>query len=192
MRQPVSHLRSEAEYCHQLDVELTDTLRTRTILQERHHRLEELLQVREPAIFKKLERLGYDETTVTLLFVVPLVQVAWADGSVTKPERDHIVAIATLRGIKPNTPAYERLMAWLEREPSNEFFEGTLDVIAAVISSLPASEREQCKRALLLVCHDAAEAPCHVFGQLSRVCAAKRKAIEGIRNRLEQKDQLRG
>jgi hypothetical protein len=185
MRQPVCHLRSEAEYFHQLDFELLETFRTRAGSEERRMRLAEASRINEPAILAALEKLGYDQTTVTLLFVVPLVQVAWADGSVSQSERDHIIAIASLRGVNENSPAYERLMAWLDRQPPDEFFQGTLNAIEAVLSSLPPIERKACKQALLLCCRDTAAGPCRLFGRMSRVCAAKRKVIEEISKRLE-------
>lgn len=185
MRQPVYHLRSDAEYCFQLDLELIDSMRRRAAAQERRQHLAEASQIHEPAVLEALEDLGYDHTTVMLLFVVPLVQVAWADGSVSEAERDHIIAMAGLRGVKANTPAYERLIAWLDRRPLDEFFEGSLHAIEAVLSSLPPIERRTCRESLLLCCRDVAAVPCHLFGWMSRVCAAKRKAIEGIRKSLE-------
>lgn len=190
MRQPVSHLRSAAEYCHQIDAELIDNLRRRASSEERHRLLAEASQTREPAVLDLLEKLGYDSTTVMLLFVVPLVQVAWADGSISLAERDHIFAIASLRGVKSNTPAYERLMVWLDQKPADEFLEGSLSAIGAVLSSLPAAERKICTDAILLCCRDAAAAPCRFFKWVSRVCAAKRRVIENISVRLEPKQQM--
>lgn len=185
MRQPVYHLRSDEEYYRQLDIELIEKMRRRAASEEERLLLEEATHVHEHSFIEALEKLGYDHTTVNLLFVVPLLQVAWADGSVSQPERDHIMAIADLRGVKPDTPAYERLLAWLDRPPSEEFFEGSLRAIEAVLSSLPPSEGKTHREALLLCCRDTAAAPCHIFGTFSRVCAVKRKVIEEIARRLE-------
>lgn len=185
MRQPVCHLRSDTEYFRQLDSELIDSMRRRAASQERRLRLAEASQIYEPAILEALEKLGYDHTTVTLLFLVPLVQVAWAEGSVSQAERDHIIAIASLRGVRAGTPAYEQLIAWLDWQPPEEFFEGTLSAIEAVLSSLHPTERQSYKKALLLCCRDAAAVPCRLFGWMSRVCAAKRKVIEELGKRLE-------
>ncbi len=192
MRQPVLHLRSEAEYSHERDVELIETTRRRTAIQERRERLAQTSHIHDPAVLEALERLGYDDTVAPLLLICPLVQVAWADGTVTKPERDHILAVADLRGIKPDTAVYERLISWLDRRPSDEFFECTLNAIARVLSEMPPTEREPSKQALLLCCHDAAETPCHLFGQFRRIRSAKRKAIEHIRGRLRRCEQAPG
>jgi hypothetical protein len=187
MRQPICHLRSEAEYSHQLDSELINSMRSQAESQEHRLRLEEASQIHKPELIEALEKLGFDDTTVMLLFVVPLVQVAWADGAISPIERDHIMAIAALRGVESNTPAHRQLMAWLDRQPQPEFFEGTLKAIEGVLSSLLPTERKSRREALLLCCRDAAAAPCHFFGWLSRVCAAKRKAIEEIAMRLGPK-----
>lgn len=190
MRLPVCHLRTEAEYFFQLDRELIEGMRRRAASQQERLRMAEASHIFEPAILEALENLGFDHDTVTLLFVVPLVQVAWADGSVSQIEHDHIFAVASLRGTAADSPAFGRLAEWLNRRPPEEFFEGALNVISAVLSILPPAEREACRQAIVLCCRDAAAAPCHVIGWVSRVCVAKRKAIEHISARLESKQAV--
>jgi hypothetical protein len=192
MRQPSYHLRSEAEYFHELDSELIDGMRHQAALHERRLRLAEAAHVHHAAALDTLERLGYDTSTAQLLFVIPLIQVAWADGSVSQLEREHILTIASLRGVEVGSPTYGRLLEWLDRQPPKEFFETALSAIEAVLSASSVTERKACQEAVLLCCRDTAATPCHIFGWLSRVCAAKRNVIEQIRQRLELKQQAPG
>lgn len=190
MRQSVCHIETEAEYFHRLDAELIESLRTRAASEQRRLRLAEASQVYEPTILEALEKLGYDYNTVKALFLVPLVHVAWIDGSVSQVERDRIIAIASLRGMKANTPAYERLMAWLDQRPTDEFLQESLCVIERIFGSLPSNERKACKDALLLCCREVAIASCSLFGWRSRVCAAKRNLIREISRGLELNQQV--
>ena len=80
MRVPVAHLRGEAEYFHQIDVELCDKISRRAELKEKRQRLEESLKIHEPAVLDALTTLNFDAASATLVFIVPLIQVAWAPG----------------------------------------------------------------------------------------------------------------
>jgi hypothetical protein len=68
---------------------------------------------------------------VSLLWLMPLVRVAWADGWVTHAERNYILATARLHGVEENTLASRQLEAWLKWPSSEEFFQGTWRVIQA-------------------------------------------------------------
>jgi len=185
MRQRVGDLRNEREYFREIDAERIDVMRKQFAWHERLEHLAGASHIHDPTIVTALDKLGFDQTTLGLLFLVPLVQVAWALGSIGERERDHILAMADLRGIGVDTPGYERLLSWLERRPSDQFFEETLRVIAAVLSCIPTEQAMASKDAILLSCHDVAMVPCHGLGLFSRVCAAKRRAIEEIAKRLE-------
>lgn len=184
MRPRPLHIETESEYFHRLDQELIEKMREVAAFEARRERLAEESPINEPTVLEHLERLGYDDSTVKLLFLVPMLQVAWVDGSVSQAERDRILAIANLRAVKADTPAWQRLLAWLARPPSNEFFQGNLGVIELIFRSLPENERKVCREALLLCCREVAIASCGVFGWKTRICADERRAIEEISRHL--------
>lgn len=188
MRPRPFHIETEDEYFHRLDAELIERMRNRAASEERRMRLAQESSVNEPTILETLEDLGYDHTTVMLLFLVPMVMVAWTDDSVTQAERDRILALAALRGVRTDTPAYRRLMGWLDRRPPNELFQRNLDVIELIFRSLPDNERKVCREALLLCCREVAIASCGLFGWKSRICASERRAIEEISRHLEPEE----
>lgn len=190
MRQPVCHLETEAEYFHRLDAELIDSMRERAACRERRLRLAIASGINDPTILETLKRLGYDHTTVMLLPLVPLVQVAWANGFVSTTERDRIIAVASMRGVRANTPAYDCLVAWLDQRPPDEFFQGSLSAISKICGSLPPIEQKAYREALLLGCREVAIASCGHFGWGSGICAAKRKLIGEISKGLEPNQQV--
>jgi hypothetical protein len=190
MRHAAVHIDSEEEYFHRLDAELIEKMRTCAASEEWRRRLAEASQVRDSKVLESLEKLGYTPTTVRLLRLVPLVQVAWSDGWVSPIERDRIVAIAGLHEVKENTPGYQQLMAWLDQRPPEEFFEGTLSAIRAVLESLPPDQRETCRSAILDGCREVASASCGFFGWASRICGAKCKLVDEIGKRLEPEPRI--
>ena len=105
----------EGEYFHRREREILEKLR-------RRRELAEAAGVEDEELLKDLEFLGYDRSTVALLPLVPLVQMAWADGKVGPKERELILAYAKVRGIEEGTEAHAKLVASLERLPPAENF----------------------------------------------------------------------
>lgn len=180
MAHGVGHIATEEEYFHQLDAELIEDMHRRAVSEERHLRMAEASGINDPKILDTLQNLGYSDTTVTLLEVVPLLQVAWIGNSISQRERDRIVAIAARHGVRPNTPAHQQLTAWMDRPPREEFFQGTLRAIQAVYNSLPVDQRRDRSDALIHECAAMASASCQLFGWTSRACAAKQKLLGEI------------
>lgn len=189
MRQQVGHVRGADEYFHELDVELGEKMSRRLDALDRRHHLEASLHIHEPAVLEALTALNYDAATTTLVFIAPLVQVAWASGPPTQAVRRHILSVASHYGVKTGTPVGERLSEWLDRQPANNLFEGTLGIIAKFLSSLPPVEQTAVRDALICSCRETAAVHCRLLSWSSRICAAKRKVIAEIERRLETEPQ---
>lgn len=179
------HHDTEEEYFHRLNAELINQMRRAAQLQEEERRMSEASRITDHKILGMLENLGYNHTTIELVHLVPLLQVAWVDGSVSKAERQRILQIAGLRGLKESSPAGGQLAAWLEQRPPEEFFQGTLRAIQVFLGSLPEDQRQVFKETLVQSCKDVAFASCGLRGWKDRICAAKRKLIQEIRTVLD-------
>lgn len=182
MRHTVGHIESEEEYFHRLNADLIDRMRRRDALEEQHRRMAAACQTQDPEILDALERLGFDENTAKLFCLVPMVHMAWVDGSVSRAERDHILTIAGLHGVQEHTPAHKKLSEWLERPPSVEFFEEMWRVILASLDSLSEDERKVRQDDIIATCTDVAAASGRLLGKIR---AAKRKLLEEIERQLE-------
>ena len=73
--------------------------------------------INAPEVLDKLLALGIKAETVAALSIVPLVEVAWADGSLDARERQVILDRARDSGVAPGSTAQALLEAWLERRP---------------------------------------------------------------------------
>ena len=134
-------------------------------------------------IMVTLQELGYTRATVSVLHLVPLVQVAWAEGNVSKNERELILEAARARGVEAGSEAHEHLTGWLNERPSEEFFERTLSVIGALLQMLPSEQREIGKRDLVSYCTKVAEVSGGLIGfvrRSSRVCKEERELLARI------------
>lgn len=176
----------EEEYFRKREQELIEKLRQRSKEQSARQQLGERAGVADEEILKDLEGLGYTPETVALLHLVPLVQVAWAEGGVSDRERELIVEAARARGIEPGTPADEQLAQWLTTRPSEQLFERNLRVIHAVLETLPEDKREADRNDLLAYSTAIAEASGGVLGFRS-VSPEERALLARISNELGSK-----
>jgi len=187
---PVAHLESEQEYFHRRDSQLIEDMRERDAREEGHRRMAEASRIEDPRIIEALENLGYTHTTIILLELVPLIELAWSDGSVSPAERNWISHFASAHGIMEGTPAWQQLEHWLDHCPSPAFFEGTWHAIEAHAAFLSEAARTAAREGLIQACTDFATATCQRFGWHSRICAAKRKVLEEAHKRLEKQGGL--
>ncbi len=93
-----------------------------------------------------------------LLPLVPLVKVAWAEGRITKREREFIFRKAQNLGIAPGTNSFQRLSDWLELHPTDEFYLESLELLRENLTKLPEEERGLLHLDLISDCVNIAEA----------------------------------
>jgi hypothetical protein len=148
----------EDAYFRQQDAKLIAKLRQKAQLSEIAHALAEKLHADEPALLKRIQKLGVTLDTGSAFILAPLVEVAWVDGDVSHAERDTILHIAKQRGVAPGSADYRQLLDWLAHRPSDEVFRTALEAIRIGLSVLPPDEREQRIATLIKACEDVAQA----------------------------------
>ncbi|HMX27796.1 MAG TPA: hypothetical protein PKC13_19550, partial [Blastocatellia bacterium] len=80
----------ETEYFLKREQELIAKMRERVAREEERRQMAEAIGVADEEVLEALQDLGYHADTVKLLSVIPLVQVAWAEGGVSDAERELI------------------------------------------------------------------------------------------------------
>jgi tellurite resistance protein len=130
----------EDRYFHKLEQQRLERLRRHSARETQTSRLMEAFGIRERELVRELEEAGFDIHTFRLLYLVPLIQVAWSDGGVSQRESAEILEIARVHGIEAGSAAHQCLAAWLTERPSDRFFELCLRSIRAMLRHRPASE----------------------------------------------------
>jgi hypothetical protein len=83
----------------------------------------------------ELQALGFSPETVVLLPLLPVLEVAWAEGEITAAERRLIVEFARSRGIDEHGAADEQLARWMTHRPDETAFQGARRMMTAVLSA---------------------------------------------------------
>jgi len=95
----------------------------------------------------------WDESKSQLLFLVPLVQTAWAHGAIARSEKNLIFEAAREDEVDARSPLNDQLDYWLVYQPSRQFFLECLDEIMAVLQCMTVREREAMKTKIINRCH---------------------------------------
>ena len=178
---------NEDEYFRRRDQELAEKARLRSEDEAVLQRLAEAAGVSDEDILRDLRRLGYSAETVTLLHVLPLIAVAWADGYMSEPERGVIMAAARARGIEAGSQADDQVAQWLANPPSNVLSDQTLHLLGAILYKRPADERARSTRDLMASCTAVASACGGLFG-FHTISDKEQRVLERILYELERKD----
>lgn len=173
----------EEDYFRRQEMESIARLRERAAREAERRKMGEQLDLSDDEVLLALQQLGYTSETSALLFLAPLVQVAWAEGRVSSSERELILEAAATQGIGPGSEAYLKLLEWLSERPAEELLEGSLRLIGSMLHQMSPDEREARKYELLLFATQVAEASGGVMGFVglgNRICREEEAMLERI------------
>ena len=125
----------EDDYFRKKDRELIEKIRVAAAADQARQDLGRKAGLEDPELLQELLDLGFTPDTVGLLPLVPIVQMAWAEGGITKPERELILRLARSRGIEAGSAADHQLTAWLTDQPSEAVFTRARRLIRAMLDS---------------------------------------------------------
>jgi hypothetical protein len=177
--------KEEEEYFRRQEEQLIQKLRQRRADEATRGRLAESTGVVDEEVLRDLETLGYTPETVMLLYLVPLVHVAWAEGGISDSERALIVEAARVRGIDAGSAADRQLASWLETAPPADYFDKTLRVIGDILQGRSSEEREADGRDLLSYSLAVASASGGILGW-GKVSREEEQVLARLTNELER------
>ncbi|MBX7222122.1 MAG: TerB family tellurite resistance protein [Blastocatellia bacterium] len=178
----------EEEYFHKKEQELVAKMRERTAKETQLKALGEAVGVADEDVLTLLQDLGFSRETVSILHLVPLIQVAWADGSVTSQERNLINQLAAQRGITPDSPASVQLNQWLTVQPSKTFFETSLRIIHFVLDHTTKESEKENPSDLVGFCLRVAKASGGFLGFGHKISEEEQEVLSKISETLLNKD----
>ena len=117
------------------------------------------------------------------LKMLPLVKVAWADGRITKRERQNIFDSLFDLGVDPSNENLNQLLHWLKLSPKEEFFQESLEKLREGLETLDDDERAREKYSLISQCTLVAEVSGGDSGSPSggpRICDEEITAVKQI------------
>lgn len=167
----------EENYFRRQDQALIDKMRRAAAAEAARREIGEKTGLQDPELLKDIEQLGFTADTVALLPLMPLVEVAWAEGGVSGPERAMLIAFARTRGIVEGTAADRQLRAWLHTRPEAGVFSQANRLTGAMLAAHGAGDLKADD--LVKQCEAIAAASGGVLG-IGKVSAEEKTALAQI------------
>lgn len=136
--------------------------------------------ITDEALLDRLVEMGITTETVIALSLVPVIDVAWADGRIDAREKDAILAAARTAGLAPDGPGARMVEGCLARPPSPELRAAWRHYIENVCATLTVAERRALRDEIVRQGRAVAEATGGFKGLFSRVSAQEAAVLDEI------------
>lgn len=163
----------EDEFFRREDQRLIQKLEAIRAAQTNREALAKAAGIGNPDVVDRLLQLGAKAETVAALALVPLVEVAWADGDLDRRERGAILDRARESGLAAGSVEHGLLEAWLDRRPDPKLLTAWTHLVRGVSEQLGREESARLKANLLDRARAVASASGGVFGMGSKVSSAE-------------------
>ena len=174
----------EEEFFAKHNRQLLQQLRQTTAARAQTEALAAASGITDAAVLDQLVALGLSSETLAALSLVPLVEVAWADGSLEAKEQSALLAAAEQTGLSKNSASYQLLEGWLRERPSPKLLETWKAYVAVLSNTLNDQAKHALKQDLLGRARSVAEAAGGFLGLGRRISSAEQAVLTELEQAL--------
>src|SRR5262252_7116726 len=110
----------EESYFRTKDADLVEKLRRVFQAKRDKEELRRDTGITSEEVLDRLVEVNVKGQMLTAFKLLPLVEIAWADGTYDRKEANAVIEAAIKHGIPPDSAALERIKEWLHRGPNPE------------------------------------------------------------------------
>jgi hypothetical protein len=169
----------EEEFFHKEDKRLIAKLKELKAKEATREELGRISGIKNTAILDRLVELGIHAETMAALAVVPLAEVAWADGAIDAKEEQAILDRAAKSGVVPGSSGYDLLKSWLARRPDPKLLTAWIHMMQGIIENLTPEQVEALRKGLVERVQTIARASGGVLG-VGKVSSAEAEMIRQL------------
>ena len=178
----------EDEYFWKKDRELIEKMRRAAAAEQANREMGIKAGLNDPETIRELAALGFTTDTVDLLPLMPVIQVAWAEGGVSDAERRLITNLARSRGIGAGSAADGQLSTWLATPPDAQVFTRSTRLIRAMLTSPTSAGTAMTPEQLVKYCEEIAAASGGILG-MRKISAEERALLSQIATELKSRNE---
>jgi hypothetical protein len=176
----------EDEFFRKEDQRLIEKLRELKAREVSREALARVSGIRDTAILDRLVQLGIHAETLAALSIVPLAEVAWADGAIDEKERRAILERAEQSGVAPGSTSHDLLRSWLERRPEPRLLVAWTHMIQGLSDNLSPEQVAALRAGLVERVQAVARASGGVLG-VGKVSSAEAEMIRQLESAFRTK-----
>jgi hypothetical protein len=133
--------------------------------------------ITDAAVLEQLAAVDLSGETVAALSLVPLIEVAWADGRLDAKEQSALLAAAEQSGLSKDSASYQLLEEWVKERPSPRVLAAWKAYVAALSVTLDDQAKHALKQDLLGRARTVAEAAGGFLGLGKRISSAEQAVL---------------
>ncbi len=180
---PIEPSDEEDRYFKELEIEQRKKLRQKLNMSaqelEERQKIAASVDTSDLSLAERIEALGFDGDSARVFDLLPLVHVAWADGTIQRGERAAILRILDKRGIEPGSEAFRTIESLLEERPSDTYMKQSLAVLREIVGGIGERSSE-----LVDLCIEVAAASGGFLGLGKRIGDEEKTLIQEILEQL--------
>ncbi len=134
--------------------------------------------VTDAKVLDRLVEFDISNETLAAFTLTPLVQVAWADGSMDEKEMKAILSAAEAHGVQKESPARTLLEGWLVTPPDPKLMDAWSDFVRALAGTLTPSEAATLRDSVMNRAEAVANAAGGFLGLKSPISAPERRVLQ--------------
>jgi hypothetical protein len=176
----------EDEFFRKEDERLIAKLRELKAKEATREELSRISGIKNTAILDRLIQLNIHAETLVALSIVPLAEVAWADGAIDAKEKQAILDRAAEAGVTPGSSSYDLLNSWLERRPEPRLLTAWIHMIQGISENLTSDQVEALRAGLVERVRAVAGASGGVLG-MGKISSAEAEMIRQLESAFRTK-----
>jgi hypothetical protein len=169
----------EDEFFYKEEQKKLAAMKSKLDAQSTREELKKVSGMSDDAVLDQLVGLGLRANTIAALSLVPLITVAWADGTIQDNEREAILQAAHGKGLDKGSDGYELLTSWLAKKPDESLFEAWTGYIRALCAQLTDEQTRLLRNQILGFAKLVANVAGGILG-IAKVSGAEEKVLHKI------------
>lgn len=178
----------EEEFFARHNAKLVEEFNKEKVKSEKKKEFSKILGIKDDEILEELHELQMTTNSLCALSIVPLVQVAWADGKIDEKEKEAIMKAAVENGVKKGEDSYELLQDWLFHEPSANLYIVWKNYAKSLFTSISKKKRENFKRCIIDRAKEVADASGGFLGLTNRVSKSERIVLDKLEETFSEEE----
>jgi len=176
---PLDNVRAaqEEEYFFKKNQALIAQLRQRLEQENNAQAIADKTGIHDPHLMAWLSQLGFTPETVPVLHLVPLLMVAWADGTIQDGERTLLERAAADAGVAAGTPGHALFQDLLTNRPDQAFYEAALTYMRVLLAAMPEADATRARGDLKSLASQVAMTSGGLFGWFNKVNDDEQNAL---------------
>ncbi len=170
----------EESFFRNRDEKLRKQLHAREQAKAARQALIDATGIDDELVLNAIVELGIHSETLVALELIPLIEVAWADGTMDDKERKAIIAAADEAQVATGSENHELLENWLKQKPDPQLLTTWKDYVAGLCEQLEDEVKDHLKHELLDGARAVAEAAGGILGMGNKISDVEQAMLDDL------------